>query len=101
LTADYSRYGIRFNVVAVGSVPAHSETWIKRFDGDPLLKDRLDRLYPMGRVGEPEDICGAIVFLASEEAAWITGVVLPVDGGLTATGALPGGRWWESHGDVG
>jgi NAD(P)-dependent dehydrogenase (short-subunit alcohol dehydrogenase family) len=38
----------------------------------------------MGRVGEPEDVAGAALFLASDEAAWISGAVLPVDGGLTA-----------------
>jgi len=44
----------------------------------------LARWYPLGRVGEPEDVVGAALFLASDEAAWITGAVLPVDGGLTA-----------------
>ena len=44
----------------------------------------MARWYPLGRVGEPEDVVGAALFLASDEAAWITGAVLPVDGGLTA-----------------
>jgi len=39
-------------------------------------------LYPLGRVGEAEDVAGAVVFLASTDAAWITGHTLPVDGGL-------------------
>jgi NAD(P)-dependent dehydrogenase (short-subunit alcohol dehydrogenase family) len=42
------------------------------------------RLYPLGRVGEPEDIAAAVAFLASRDAAWITGTALTVDGGLTA-----------------
>jgi Enoyl-(Acyl carrier protein) reductase len=42
-------------------------------------------LYPLGRVGEPEDVAGAVVFLASTDAAWITGHTLPVDGGLLLT----------------
>ncbi|KAF2775722.1 oxidoreductase [Streptomyces sp. OM5714] len=41
-------------------------------------------LYPLGRVGEPEDIAAAVAFLASHDASWITGTTLVVDGGLTA-----------------
>ncbi len=40
-------------------------------------------IYPLGRLGVPQDIAGAAVFLASDEARWITGAILPVDGGLT------------------
>ena len=41
------------------------------------------RMYPAGRLGEPQDIAGAIVFLASDDASWITGQVLSVNGGFT------------------
>lgn len=41
-------------------------------------------LYPLGRVGEPEDVAAAVAFLASRDAPWITGTTLTVDGGLTA-----------------
>jgi NAD(P)-dependent dehydrogenase (short-subunit alcohol dehydrogenase family) len=41
-------------------------------------------VYPLGRVGEPEDIAAAVAFLASRDAAWITGTTLCVDGGVTA-----------------
>lgn len=44
----------------------------------------MQRLYPLGRVGDPEDIAAAVAFLASRDAAWITGTTLVVDGGLTA-----------------
>jgi NAD(P)-dependent dehydrogenase (short-subunit alcohol dehydrogenase family) len=44
----------------------------------------LKRWYPLGRVGEPEDVANATLFLASDDASWITGVVLRVDGGLMA-----------------
>ncbi|NDF09242.1 MAG: SDR family oxidoreductase, partial [Proteobacteria bacterium] len=46
--------------------------------------ERLTPWYPIGRVGQADDIAAAITFLASDDASFITGVVLPVDGGLTA-----------------
>jgi NAD(P)-dependent dehydrogenase (short-subunit alcohol dehydrogenase family) len=49
-----------------------------------VVFERLVKWYPLGRVGEPEDIANAAMFLASDEAAWITGTVLTVDGGLLA-----------------
>ena len=56
----------------------------ERREEDPEVLERVSRWYPLGRVGEPEDVAGAALFLASDEAAWISGAVLPVDGGLTA-----------------
>lgn len=44
----------------------------------------MRRLYPMGRVGRPDDIAAAVAFLASDDASWITGINLPVEGGLLA-----------------
>jgi NAD(P)-dependent dehydrogenase (short-subunit alcohol dehydrogenase family) len=49
-----------------------------------LVLERLSKLYPLGRIGEPEDVAAAVVFLASDDARWITGSVLVVDGGLMA-----------------
>jgi meso-butanediol dehydrogenase/(S,S)-butanediol dehydrogenase/diacetyl reductase len=51
---------------------------------DPQVFDKLARWYPVGRVGEPRDIAAAIAFLASDEAAFVNGANLVVDGGLTA-----------------
>ncbi|HEV3472254.1 MAG TPA: SDR family oxidoreductase, partial [Actinomycetota bacterium] len=51
---------------------------------DPGIFERVAKWYPLGRIGEPEDVAGAALFLASDEAAWISGAILPVDGGLTA-----------------
>jgi NAD(P)-dependent dehydrogenase (short-subunit alcohol dehydrogenase family) len=50
----------------------------------PDVFERLSAWYPIGRVGEPEDIANAALYLASDEAAFVTGAVFPVDGGLTA-----------------
>ena len=57
----------------------------------PLFKGQDEEVtagYPMGRLGEPEDVAEAIAFLASEASAWITGQALVVDGGLTLTGGV-------------
>jgi NAD(P)-dependent dehydrogenase (short-subunit alcohol dehydrogenase family) len=48
------------------------------------MHERLKSLHPMGRLGEPKEIANAALFLASDEASFITGVNLPVDGGYTA-----------------
>jgi meso-butanediol dehydrogenase / (S,S)-butanediol dehydrogenase / diacetyl reductase len=75
--------GVRVNAVAPGTV--RTRVW----DGQTGGADRMTPLYPLGRVGEPEDIAGAVAYLASSDAAWVTGVVLPVDGGLLAGRRLP------------
>ncbi|MHB9855373.1 SDR family NAD(P)-dependent oxidoreductase [Streptomyces krungchingensis] len=70
--------GVRVNLVAPGTV--HTTAWEGREDHLAALA----RLYPLERVGRPEDIAAAVAFLASSDAAWITGTTLPVDGGLLA-----------------
>ena len=67
---------VRFTVVAPGSV--RTRVWVTQ---NP---DALVPLYPLGRLGEPDDIAAAVSFLASDDAAWITGVTLPVEGGILA-----------------
>ena len=83
LAAEYGRRGLRFNLVAPGTV--RTRVW----DDQPGALDRLAKLYPLGRVGEPEDIAAAVAFLASDDAAWITGTILPVEGGILSGPALP------------
>ncbi|MFF2406557.1 SDR family NAD(P)-dependent oxidoreductase [Streptomyces sp. NPDC058092] len=70
--------GVRVNLVAPGTI--RTAAWAGR---DAELS-RVSGLYPLGRVGEPDDIASAVAFLASRDAAWITGTTLRVDGGLTA-----------------
>jgi NAD(P)-dependent dehydrogenase (short-subunit alcohol dehydrogenase family) len=53
-------------------------------DNTDAMKERLKTLIPMGRMGKPEEIASAAVFLASDESSYITGIDLPVDGGLVA-----------------
>lgn len=84
VASEYGRYGIRCNAVCPGSVRTDNETWTIRQRKDPDVFKKLARWYPLGRVAEPEDIAKAVAFLGSEEAAYISGAVLAVDGGLMA-----------------
>lgn len=74
--------GIRCNAVAPGTVA--TEVWEHRRKLDPLVFEKAAQWYPLGRVGLPVDVVEALMFLASDAADWITGIVLPVDGGLLA-----------------
>lgn len=80
--ARFGHRGVRFNVVAPGTI--RTPNW----DDQPDALERLAGLYPLGRIGEPADIAAAVAFLASDDAAWITGVTLPVEGGVL-TGPAP------------
>ena len=75
-------FGVRVNAIAPGTL--RTPAWEHRRQKDPDVFERVTKWYPLGRIGEPEDVAGAALFLASDEAAWISGAVLPVDGGLTA-----------------
>ncbi len=84
LAIELAPYNIRINAVA----PAVVETPVyNTFLSDEQVKDVLptfNAFHPLGRNGQPGDVAEAILFLASEQASWITGTVLPVDGGVTA-----------------
>jgi NAD(P)-dependent dehydrogenase (short-subunit alcohol dehydrogenase family) len=82
---DYAPYGVRVNAVCPGAVitPLVERNW--RAKGEDLDERRaaVAADYPLGRVGKPEDVANAVLFLVSDEAAWITGHALVVDGGYT------------------
>ena len=78
----YGRHGIRAVAIAPGTI--RTPLWQERIDKEPAIFERLMRWYPLRRVGEPEDVAAAATFLASDDASWITGEVLRVDGGLLA-----------------
>jgi NAD(P)-dependent dehydrogenase (short-subunit alcohol dehydrogenase family) len=82
LAVRYGPFGVRVNAIAPGTL--RTPAWEQRRQTDPDVFERISKWYPLGRIGEPEDVAGAALFLASDEAAWISGAVLPVDGGLTA-----------------
>lgn len=86
IATECGRHGIRSNAICPGSVRTHA--WDHRIEKDPGILDKVSRLYPLGHMVTPADVANAAVFLASPFAAGITGVALPVDGGLMA-GNLP------------
>jgi len=80
----YGPHGVRANTVAPGTVA--TPAWDSRVEANPDVFGDLAQWYPLGRVGTPDDVANAICFLASDEASWITGSTLAVDGGLLAGG---------------
>ena len=82
MACKYAHHNVRVNVICPGTIA--TPLWAPRLAENPQLMDELAEMYPMGRVGQPEDVAKAALFLASEEASWITGITLPVDGGLMA-----------------
>jgi len=80
VAAQFGADGIRCNAVAPGSIA--TERREARLERDPLAFEKLAKWYPLGRIGWPDDIADALMFLASPAASWISGVVLPVEGGI-------------------
>ncbi len=79
LAVECSPFGIRINCIAPGFIRTRMSS--KALEDDPERRQRVIARTPLGRLGEPADIAHAAVFLASDRAKFITGVVLPVDGG--------------------
>ena len=85
MACDYGTRGIRVNSVSPGA----TQTPMFLNGSSEELVASMKKAYPLGRLGEPKDIANAIFFLASDKAAFITGVNLPVDGGVTSHTGQP------------
>ena len=84
IAVDLAPRGIRANVVCPGSIDTPMyRAWLAHADDPGAAQREVLRLHPLGRIGTPEDVANAVLYLASDDASFITGVVLPVDGGYT------------------
>ena len=81
LAIQFSSYNIRSNIVLPGSIDTPMQD---RWKNNPKAKKELSKLIPLKRIGKPEDIAHAILFLLSDEGNYITGTEIIVDGGITA-----------------
>ena len=85
LSTEWSHRGVRVNCVTPAQVVNPGLT--ARMQADPNLEGRFLRGIPAGRLGQPNDIMGLAVFLASDASSWITGAIIPLDGGNLAMNA--------------
>jgi len=82
IALEYAQYNIRCNCVCPGTIKSK---FLEPYLEDKESMEGLNRLQPLGRIGEPEDVANTIAYLASRHANWITGTMVIVDGGLSIT----------------
>ena len=85
LALEFGKHNVRVNAIAPGVIRTD---FAKALWEDPKAEAALKRVTPLGRIGEPDEIAGAAVFLASKAGAYVTGQGIVVDGGTTIRGGL-------------
>jgi NAD(P)-dependent dehydrogenase (short-subunit alcohol dehydrogenase family) len=81
IAVEYGQYGVRSNCLCPSTIRS---SIIEPYLQDENAKKILESTFPLRRIGEPEDIAGATAYLCSDDARWITGSVIMIDGGLSA-----------------
>lgn len=84
LAVECAERGIRVNAVAPGTIRTERVRRLPQEPGGTEYLARIEQQHPLGRLGEPEEVAAAICFLSSDDASFITGTILPVDGGYLA-----------------
>jgi NAD(P)-dependent dehydrogenase (short-subunit alcohol dehydrogenase family) len=84
LAVEWAGHGIRVNAVAPGTINTERVQQLPDEPGGPEYLEAVKAAHPMGRLGEPSEVAKAILFLASDDASFITGAILAVDGGFLA-----------------
>ncbi|GLZ04849.1 short-chain dehydrogenase [Actinomadura sp. NBRC 104412] len=92
LAVDYGPQGIRTNAVALGSIATERyETYLRELEPATAARivEEMRSLHPLGRVGRPEEVAATVAHLLSDDADFINGAIIPVDGGRSAQGQDP------------
>ena len=91
VAVDYGSRGIRANAVALGSIATERYETLRT----PQVEDEMARLHPVGRIGRPEEVAAVVAHLLSDEASFVNGATIPVDGGRSVLGHDPEARrYW-------
>jgi NAD(P)-dependent dehydrogenase (short-subunit alcohol dehydrogenase family) len=83
MAQEWAKYNIRVNAIAPGHI--HTRLGDAIFEAVPEYKEQLLQRVPIGRIGDPDDIVGAMIYLASDASSYVTGETIVVDGGILTT----------------